>query len=46
MPKQSSTFIIRNSPPVSAITAGLLVLSGLEGWAGKEYKEHELTKRK
>lgn len=31
---------------VSAVTVGLLGLSGLEGWAGKEYKEKELPKRK
>jgi len=30
---------------VSAVTVGLLGLSGLEGWAGKEYKDKELPKR-
>jgi len=31
---------------VSAVSVGLLALSGLEGWAGKEYKEKELPKRR
>jgi len=31
---------------VSYIAAGLIVLSGLEGWAGAEYKEKELPKRR
>jgi len=31
---------------VSAVSVGLLALTGLEGWAGKEYKEKELPKRR
>ncbi|ORX41014.1 hypothetical protein BD324DRAFT_647914 [Kockovaella imperatae] len=30
---------------LSYIAVGLLTLSGLEGWAGKEYADHELPKR-
>jgi len=31
---------------VSAVTIGLVTLSGLEGWAGKKYKDEELPKRR